>query len=131
MEQQRFQGDGVVVAVVEDDPLILDAVKLVLEAQGWEARAFATGEDFLADYRERPRCDCLLLDPHLPGIDGRMVAEALAGSQVPILVITAHPDSPLTRAVLRSGARALITKPVGAVELVQRIEQLLPRPAEA
>ncbi len=120
----------VVVAVVEDDLSILDAVTLVLEDRGWRARPYATGEAFLTDYGQGAKCDCLLLDPHLPGISGVEVAHAMAGSGVPILVVTARPDSPLTRTLVHDGASAVIVKPVSAGELVERIEQLLPRPAE-
>lgn len=125
MEQQTSAPGPPVIAVVEDDPYILDALQLVLEAHGWEARTFLTGEEFLADFCSRPECDCLLLDPHLPGIDGGKVAESVAPSGVPILVITARPDSTLTRTLVEQGARGVITKPVGEAELVARIAALL------
>jgi FixJ family two-component response regulator len=116
------------VAVVEDDDLILDATRLVLESHGWEAHTYPTGEAFLADIELGVTYDCLVLDPHLPGISGADVAAAISGSGIPILVLTARPDSPLTKAVVRLGARTVIIKPVDAVRLADTIVALLPGP---
>ena len=122
--QERTYGTGVV-AIVEDDHSILDALALVLQGDGWETCVFDSGESFLADYHCGRKYDCLLLDPHLAGVTGAEVAEAVAGTGLPVLVITARPDSPLTKAVTALGARAVITKPVGAGELVETIAELV------
>lgn len=116
----------VVVAVVEDDASILDAIRLVLEDEGWDARMYPTGEAFLADLERGNAFDCVLIDPHLPGKTGAEVALALAGSGVPMLVLTARPDSPLTSLVAQLGARAVITKPVDALALTAAIGAWLP-----
>jgi FixJ family two-component response regulator len=116
----------VVIAFVEDDPSILDAARLVIEAMGWEARLYPDGESFVDDYRQRPNCDCLVLDPHLPGISGVDVARAVADRQVPVVVLTAHPDSALTQAVVKLGARAVMTKPVSEQKLLEAIAAVLP-----
>lgn len=114
------------IAIVEDDESILDATKLLIELHGWEPRPYADAESFLADQDRVPACDCLLLDPHLPGKSGLDVARAMAGSPMPIVVITARPDSAVTRAILALGACAVITKPVGDQQLLAVIAGLLP-----
>lgn len=116
----------IAVAVVEDDASILDAAQLVIEANGWEARPYADGEAFLDDYRRRPDCDCVVLDPHLPGISGVDVMRALADAQVPIVVLTARPDSAVTRTLVELGARAVVTKPVSDLKLLEIIASVLP-----
>jgi FixJ family two-component response regulator len=121
----------VVVAVVEDDPSILDATQLVLESLGWQACPYATAEAFLTDLEGGKAFDCVLLDPHLPGKSGAEVARGLADSGIPVLVFTARPDSPLTIATARYGANAVFTKPVDAAALTDAIEALVYRPRAA
>lgn len=115
-----------VVAVVEDDPTILDALTLLLESGGWTVRAYPSGETFLGELCRDVPCDCLLLDPHLPGVSGAEVARAAAARGVPILTLTARPESPVTAEVAAlSGAAGVMTKPVGAAELLARIADLV------
>lgn len=115
----------VVIALVEDDASILDAVELVIEANGWEARPYSNGEAFVADHRQRPDCDCLVLDPHLPGISGVDVMHAVAHEQLPVVVLTARPDSELTRMLVKLGVRAVMTKPVSEPKLLETIGAFL------
>lgn len=118
-----------VIALVEDDASILDAANLVIQANGWEVRCYADGEAFLDDYRQRPDCDCLVLDPHLPGMSGVDVVRAVADRRVPVVVLTALPDSALTRALVALGARAVMVKPVSELKLLETIGDVLaPRP---
>lgn len=115
-----------VVAVVEDDPFILDAVTLLLESRGWNVRAHPSGEAFLDSLGGGAACDCLLLDPHLPGISGAGVARAAVERRIPTLVLTARPCSEVTEEVAAIlGAEAVIVKPVRASELIDRIRALL------
>lgn len=119
------------VAVVEDDASILDAVQLVLEAVGWDVYPYATGEAFLADLRMGRIFHCLLLDPHLPGLSGLEVVQAMSreGVSIPFVVLTAHPDSPVTLALRDLGARAIILKPVQASALTAAIAAAVPHTA--
>lgn len=116
----------VLIALIEVDASILDAAKLVIEANGWEARPYPSGEAFVDDYRQSPDCDCLVIDPHLPGISGVGVMRVVA-EQVPVVVLTARPDSALTRAMAKLGARAVMIKPVSEPKLLETIgASLLP-----
>jgi two-component system OmpR family response regulator len=107
------------VAVVDDDEAVLDAVRLVMEQEGWIARTFTSGESFVASLQEFEP-DCLILDPHLPGLSGAQVARAVAGNgySIPVICLTARPDTPVTDEILDAGARAMLTKPVKADDLV-------------
>lgn len=109
------------VAVVEDDEAILDSVTLVLESRGWEVGGYSRGESFVADFSAGQRWDCLVLDPHLPAMTGADVAAAIAGSGIPIVVLTARPDSPLTQSMIQAGIAKIITKPVDAAVLMDAI----------
>lgn len=114
-------GTAATIAVVEDDENVMDAVGLVLQANGWLVDPYVTGEAFLsASNRSAP--DCVILDPHLPGIDGDEVAEVLEQKQIPFIVLTARPDSLLATKVVGRGAHTMLTKPVTAEHLIQHVE---------
>lgn len=110
------------IAIVDADETILDSVRLVLESEGWCVRIYATGEDFLADLNHY-RPDCLIIEPHLPGLSGAEVARSMARNidHLPIIGLTAWPVSPLTTDVVNAGACVMLTKPVTSESLVDNI----------
>ena len=122
----QLQASGMVsIAVVDDDAAILDAMTLLAESRGWMAKVFTSGEAFLDAFEQDRDIDCVVLDPHLNGMGGDDVARALADTGVPIVGLTARPESPVTQSILESGAAAILTKPVKPAELVSAIECLL------
>lgn len=114
-----------VIAFLEDDVSILDAGRLVMEANGWVVRPYSNGEAFVEDHRQHPDFDCLVLDPHLPGISGVDVMRAVADEHLPVVVLTAWPDSALIQAMVKLGARAVMIKPVSESRLLQTIDAFL------
>lgn len=114
------------VAVVEDDEPILDAVTLVLENQEWEVSAYTNGEAFLEDLTNY-QPDLLVLDSHLPGINGIEVVERLRDDLVtlPVIILTAHPSSNETKELSRLVDSELLIKPVTESELVNRCREVL------
>jgi DNA-binding response OmpR family regulator len=106
------------ILVVEDDAAISTSLVDGLSDAGFEAAAVGTGREALAasDF------DLVLLDLGLPDRDGLDVCRALrAGSDVPIIVLTARSDE-LDRVLgLELGADDYVVKPFGFRELVARI----------
>ena len=115
------------IAIVEDDEAVRDAVCLVLEAAGWRTQGYSSGEAFLAAYAGGEAFLAVVLDPHLPGKNGAQVAHEVqvASPALPILGITAHPNSPLAHATSRAGARVMVTKPVTAESLVAKLRTMV------
>jgi FixJ family two-component response regulator len=111
------------VAIVDHDEDILDAVRMALEDIGWCVRTYSTGEDFLADVKKH-RPDCLILDPHLPGLSGAEVARALTedNRHIPIIGLTARPASLVTDELVNAGARVMLTKPATFEDLVEYVQ---------
>ena len=76
---------------IDDDPVVLDLVKAMLESEGWTVLSAADGETGMALARAR-RPSVVLLDLLMPGMDGFEVVEALRGdpatSAIPIVVLT-------------------------------------------
>ena len=119
-------GKQLTVAIVDDDESVLDAVKTVLEDQDWIANTYSSGEAFLADYKQL-KPDCLILDSRLPGMSGLEVASKIRDSHnnIPIIVLTAYPNTPQTLAINEVSASELMVKPVSAMALIERVEKLV------
>ena len=74
--------------------------------------------------------DVLLLDLHMPGLDGFAVMDALrsilpADAFLPVLVLTADDDAAVKQRALAAGAKDFLTKPFDAIEVVLRVRNLL------
>jgi FixJ family two-component response regulator len=101
-----------VIAIVDDDESVRNAVVRLLQAAGHSARGYPSGQEFLDNWRvDRP--DCLVLDLQMPSLSGADVQRALnrEGAQFPVVIMSAH-DSPSAREeCLREGAVAYLRKP--------------------
>jgi FixJ family two-component response regulator len=115
-----------VIAIVDDDEPLREALGSVMKAAGFTARTFASAEQFLA-------CDdddetaCLILDVRLPGMSGIELQKRLceANSPLPIIFVTAHGDASLRDSLLRAGAAAFLYKPVRSDALLKEINRAL------
>jgi len=116
-----------VIAVVDDEEAIRDALSDLLLVMGYSCQAFDRAETFLA--ADAPgRFDCLITDIRMPGMSGLDLLQHLqaAGSTMPVIVITSLTD-PVTRSrALESGAHAYLTKPVTDDVLLQSLMTALP-----
>ena len=118
-----------VVAVVDDDPGILQSLEYLLESADYAVRLFSSGRELL-DSECLPEIHCLISDIDLPGIDGfellRQVRAARPG--LPIILITGYPET-LKRLPTLDGIRPRsFTKPFQGQELLAAIsESLHPR----
>lgn len=118
---------GTRILTVEDDERIRTAVKLALEAEGWQVDEAAAGEEALEQFEHRPS-DVVLIDIMLPDIDGFEVCRAIRRtSDVPIIMVTARDDTHDVVAGLEAGADDYLTKPFAPKELSARIRALLRR----
>ncbi len=120
------------IAIVDDDEAVRDALCDLLQVEGLEGRPFAHGAAFLADETAH-ECDCLVTDVRMPGIDGMELHYRLRmlGSPMPVIFITSS-DDPAARALaLQRGAVAWFTKPVADEALLTALWAALdgaPRP---
>ena len=116
-----------IIAIVDDDPGTLDAIGLLLDAHGFEVRAFDSAEAFLGrDAAEQ--LDCLLLDIHLGGLSGIGLRRRLeaSGSTLPVIFMTALDDAATREQALGVGCVAFLEKPVLARQLVDAIHKATP-----
>jgi len=110
------------IALIDDDDAIRDSLTLLLNAHGWMSLSFSSGEAFLASFASVDP-DCLILDPHLPGITGLDVVQKLSELQArcPVIGLTAWPTSRLTEQLRQTGICSMLIKPVGAERLLAEI----------
>jgi FixJ family two-component response regulator len=116
-----------VIAIVDDDSGTLDAIGLLLDAHGFEVRAFDSAEAFLQrDAVEQ--VDCLLLDIHLGGLSGIGLRQRLgaSGSSLPVIFMTGLDDAATREQALRVGCIAYLQKPVLARQLLDAIHEATP-----
>jgi FixJ family two-component response regulator len=110
------------IAVIDDDESVRKALKRLLRAANLDADTFASGREFLDSVASRVP-DCVVLDLHMPGMNGLDVQQQLArgGFRVPIVVITGH-DEPQARAqCLSAGAAVYLRKPLDDEALLDAI----------
>ena len=116
------------VVVVEDDPLQAESLAFILRQEGYIVDLAATGAEALAIVRTQPPPDAVLLDVALPDLSGVEVARRLrAGSNVPIIMLTARRNEIDKITGLDAGADDYLTKPFSHGELLARIRAQLRR----
>src|SRR3984893_9837274 len=119
------------VLVVDDEPQILRALKVVLREAGFETVAAETAAQALDLAAVKPP-DAAIIDLVLPDGDGVEVTRNLREwSQMPILVLSAVGEEEQKVRALEAGGDDYITKPFGTRELVARLHAALRRTAPA
>jgi len=115
------------VLVVDDEPKIVDLVKLYLERDGFQVLTARDGHAALAAVRdEQP--DLIVLDLMLPGIDGVEVCRRIRReSNVPVIMLTARAEEADKLIGLEVGADDYVTKPFSPRELAGRVRAVLRR----
>ena len=117
---------GLVICVVDDDAVVRESLKLLIEMQGVQVRDYGSCQSFLDDPHALD-CACLVLDVRLPGISGLQLQERLRERQdvPPIIFISGHADVPMAVQAMRAGALDFLQKPFPEQLLLDRIEQAI------
>jgi two-component system OmpR family response regulator/two-component system response regulator QseB len=116
------------VLIVEDDPLLGDALAAGLKQRGFEADWVQDGRDAQAAIRVEPFA-AVVLDLGLPGLSGLdlLRGERARGNKVPVLILTARDAVQDRIAGLDSGADDYVVKPTDLDELGARLRALVRR----
>jgi FixJ family two-component response regulator len=114
------------VAIVDDDESMRNALHGLMRAVGFQARTFASAEEFL-ESDDRRRTGCLIADIRMQGMSGLELQAALnaSHSSVPTIFITAHGDEKMRKQALRSGALEFIAKPFDDEALIASVRAAL------
>ncbi len=115
------------VLVVDDEPRIVDLIRMTLEREGYEVYEAEDGFKALSKAREVIP-DIVLLDVMMPDMDGfEVLKELRQTSSVPVIILTVKGTEADKVRGLELGADDYVTKPFGHRELVSRIKAVLRR----
>ena len=125
------QGSAPRILVVDDEPQILRALRVVLRDAGFEVVPAETGAEALDRAAVRPP-QAAIVDLMLPDMDGVEVTRNLrAWSEMPVIVLSAVGEEEQKVRALQAGADDYVTKPFGSRELIARLQAALRRGGHA
>ena len=114
------------ILLADDDDLLRNLVKEVLEEEGFLVLEAADGETALDTFWENSDISLVILDIMMPKIDGQAVLDEIRErSDVPVLMLTALGDSANELNCLRCGANDFVSKPFHYEILVERVKNIL------
>jgi CheY-like chemotaxis protein len=123
--------EGRRILIVEDHPTMREAMRLVLEGEGFDIDEASDGQTALSMVRDDPP-DLVFLDMNIPGPSGAEVLGALredaATADVRVIVVTADGEEGRER-VMSLGADEYFTKPFSPITLLQTVERVLNAPS--
>jgi len=121
------------IAVVDDEPDILELVAIHLEKAGFQSETFLNGESFI-EFLKISQPDLIVLDLMLPDMDGLEICKYLKRednlSSIPVIMLTAKGEEMDKILGLELGADDYVTKPFSPKELIARIRAVLRRGKE-
>jgi CheY-like chemotaxis protein len=124
--------EGARILIVEDHPTMREAMRLVLEGEGFQIDEASDGQAALARVRADPP-DLVFLDMNIPGSSGAdVLAEIKADpgmSAVRVIIVTADGEEGRERA-MQMGAAEYFTKPFSPIMLLRTVEQVLTEPTQ-
>lgn len=111
---------------MDDDVSVCRALSILLATYGFTVNTFTSAEEF---FRTVPNSapGCLILDIHMPGLDGWETQQHLlkSGSKRPIIMVTANKEDANKERALKAGAVGFLQKPFNDQELVSLINLAL------
>ncbi len=113
--------------IVDDDESVCRALSLLLDTYGFEVHTFASAAVFLNSILKHTP-GCLILDVHMPGMDGFALQQKLNsnGFRIPIIFISADKDLKFSEQYLEAaGAIGFLQKPFNDQELVDLINSVV------
>lgn len=118
------------IAVVDDEPDILELVSLHLKNAGFKVKQFLDGESFYR-FIDTQIPDLIILDLMLPDMDGLEICKYLKRkdefASIPVIMLTAKSEESDKLLGLELGADDYVTKPFSPKELVARVKAVLRR----
>ena len=114
------------VAIVEDDPATRKSLERLVRANGYTTTALSSAEDFLQS-GVGDHAVALILDIHLGGMSGIELRRRLlaAGSQLPVIFITAYEDQAIRAEAHATGCLDFLTKPFETSQLMDALERCM------
>jgi len=120
--------DPISVLVVDDDPSIVEMIRMGLEAEGMHVLSAGDGAEALEVLRKE-HVDVVLLDIMMPRVDGWMALMEIrndpATADIPVIMLTAKTQDLARILAFKQGVQQYVTKPFNLTELVVRVQSLM------
>ena len=115
-----------VIAIVDDDESFRHATTSLIRSLGYFATAFPSADTFV-NSNAVENTDCLITDVQMPGMSGIELQSHLItqGYRVPIIFVTAFPETEARGRALRAGAIGFLGKPFGDENLISCLNKAL------
>jgi two-component system response regulator FixJ len=115
--------------VVDDDDVVRDSLKALLESQEFVVEDFSSGGDFFS--RRNGGAACLVLDIHMPDMTGIDVLRRLRqdGDRLPVIMVTGRWDATIRAQADALGVVAFLDKPVSPARLFSEIRKAMETPS--
>jgi FixJ family two-component response regulator len=120
------------VFVVDDDASVRSSLRRLLQSTGYQIQTFSSTANLFSHGRPDSPC-CLILDVHLPEVDGLSYQETLGsnGVRVPIVFISGWGDVPMSVRAMKAGAVDFLEKPFDRAKLLECVRAAIAGDAEA
>lgn len=129
-EPPLYKKTAKTIAIVDDEPDILELLSVNLDKAGYKVKTFENGEEFFA-FIKNNKADLVVLDVMLPDSDGFEICKYLKNdkeySKIPVIMLTARGTEMEKILGLELGADDYVTKPFSPRELVARVKAVLRR----
>jgi len=116
------------VLVVEDEPLVREAVQDILNADGFETICVASGHQAVEVYQaQRGVIGLVIMDIRLPGLDGAAVFAELRrlNPAVKVIISSAHGEKEVSERIGGKTAATILVKPFDADKLLTTVNKVL------
>jgi DNA-binding response OmpR family regulator len=111
------------ILVIDDETMILDAIKVIFEDMGYTVNTFSDPQAGL-DEAIANDYDLIVVDVRMPGKNGAEVTEGIRAAKpsARILIATAYPNDPLAARALEAGAFTLLRKPFEIAKILDYLK---------
>jgi FixJ family two-component response regulator len=124
--KKRQHNKAPLVAIVDDDRSVVEAVVSLIQSVGYKAKGFSSAEDFLKS-RQLLNSACLILDVRMPSMGGFELQRRLAGTncRIPIIFITSYDSEAVRIQASQAGAVGFLCKPFSQESLFEVVRTAL------
>lgn len=121
------QPKGQSILIADDEPEVVDLVRMILEWEGYQVITATDGQEALTRVQESSP-DLILLDVRMPKLSGLGVLDQLgrqADAPIPVIMLSVVTTYPEVRTALQRGAVAYLSKPFELKEMTRLVSQIL------
>jgi two-component system response regulator FixJ len=121
-----IQRKSPLIAIVDDDESVRNAVHGVLKSVGMRAQMFASAEEFL-NSGQQEATGCLITDIQMPKMTGfeLLVRLTQSDNRIPVIVITGHGTAKMRKQAMKAGVIAFLEKPFDDEVLLENVRVAL------